>query len=253
MKKFFETIATFDWKASWPIRITCGLFLICLLAVGAIFGGKAGAEYNSQVKEATKDENVYLNEEVCYAGGIYVKVDSISVDTIEDQTNTIDKDKDMLSEYVLNLGLNIVRKGGGRWTNSVKLKSNYFSLKSVNMKSKSKMKVFIECLAKETISAAINIIVDGSVNIIGETINFISEYTAESIENATTNKNDFKPIKCKKNQFEPFKPREEEGPYKINISFPIKQKYLESENLIVLCIDQITHYEQRIFLVTRPN
>lgn len=253
MKKISELISAFDWKSPWIVRILCGLLIVCLLVVGGIFGGKANAEYNNEVKEATKDENVYLNEEVCYAGGIYLKVNSISVDTVEEQANSFDQDKNQLSEYILNLGLSIERRGGGRWTNKVKIKSNYFSLKSVNLKSKSKMKIFIECLAKETINAAVNIVVGGSVNILEETANFIGEYTTDSIENATTNKNDFKPIKGKKKQFEPFKPKEEEGPYQRNISFPIKQEYLESENLIVLCIDQLSHYEQRIFLVTRPN
>lgn len=260
MKKFFHKVwscicAAFEWfTINVPLfyRVALGLILVFGIASTIVFPTvEASAE--EKVKESIKDTNVYLNEEICYAGGIYVKVNSISVTTNEEQQDSLDSDKDKLSQYTLNLGLEVERRGGSWWTDTVKLKSNYFFIKSVNLKAKSKMAVFVESLAKATLEAAINTVVGGSINVIEDTISFVGEYVQESITNAIENKSDFKPIKCEKNQFKAFKPKEKHEPYQINISFPLKQNYLESENIIVLCIDQLTHYEQRVFLITRPT
>lgn len=247
-KKFINTYEKHEVSFNWTTRIFIGVGIVCIL------GGVAlNSWYSNSIYTDKKDTNIYLNEEICYAGGIYLKANSISVSTIEEQKDDFDNDGDSLSQYTLNIGLLVERRGGNFWTNTVKIKSHYFSLKSVNLKAKSKMAVFFESLAKETLSAAIGIVVGGSVNIIEETINYVSEYTTESIENAVNNSADFKPIKGAKNQFEPFRPKKGHEPYTISLSFPIKQEYLESENLIVLSIDQWTHFEQRIFLTTRPG
>lgn len=139
------------------------------------------------------------------------------------------------------------------WINKVKIKPSCFKLKSVNLKARSKMAVFIECLAKETISVMIGGAVDGSINIIEETINYAADYTLASIENAENSKVDFKPIKCNKDSFQTFQPYKIDGPTYINLSFQIKDEYLQSDNLIVLAIDDIAHIEKRIFLITRPT
>ena len=249
-KKLSNIVEKSEINFSKVARIIAACFVLLVL----IIAGLNTWRYKTiNPENETKDTNVYLNEEICYAGGIYIKANSISVTTLDEQQFSKDDDGDELSEFTLNLGLSIERRGGNLWTNTVKLKSQYFALKSVNLKAKSKMRIFFEALAHETISAAVGVAVGGSVNIIEETMNYIGEYTMESIEDAEENPVSFKPIKCEKNQFKPFSPKKDHEPYLINISFPIKRDYLESENIVVLAIDQITHFEQRIFLVTRPN
>lgn len=82
---------------------------------------------------------------------------------------------------------------------------------------------------------------------------FAGDYTLENIQNAVYSRAVFKPIKCDSNSFEPFYPREKEGATNISLSFPIKQEYLESDNVMVLAIDAWNHVERRVFLITRPN
>lgn len=226
----------------WFLRLGPILFIVLALLAGTI------TSY-SRTSNDVKDPNVYLDEETCYAGGIYIKANKISV--IESKEE-YDEDGDKLSPYTLRIGISIQRRGGNFWTGVNKIRSNNFTLKSVNLESKSKMGVFIECLFKATVSAAIDVAL-GDVNIIGETLNFVEEYTLESIENAQNSSVDFKPIKCSKGQFEPYKPKDGDEPREHMLEFPIKQEYLESKNLIVLAIDQATHVEQRIFLTKRPN
>lgn len=95
--------------------------------------------------------------------------------------------------------------------------------------------------------------IDGGVNIIEETINLAGEYITEISENVSTKDSKFKSIKATKKQFDEFKPKEKEGVTTVELSFPIKQEYLESENTIVLTIDAWNHVERRIFLIVRPN
>lgn len=38
----------------------------------------------------------------------------------------------------------------------------------------------------------------------------------------------------------------------VKLSFPIKQEYLDSENIMVLTVDKIDKFEKRIFLMPRP-
>lgn len=109
------------------------------------------------------------------------------------------------------------------------------------------MNIFFDCLAKETLSVLLNGAVGGSINIVEETLNYGSDYTLNSIENAENWKEDFKPIKCNNDSFETFYPYEIDGTTYIELSFPIKQKYLESDNVIVLAIDAVTHIEKRVF------
>lgn len=80
-----------------------------------------------------------------------------------------------------------------------------------------------------------------------ETLNYSSDYTLNSIENAENCKEDFKPIKCNNDSFESFYTYEIDGTTYIELSFPIKQKYLESDNVIVLAIYAVTHIEKRVF------
>lgn len=87
-------------------------------------------------------------------------------------------------------------------------------------------------------------------NVIKEMVKGLKNY----IENAETLKTDFKPIKVTKNQFEPFNPRDNMNEATIvKLSFPIKQEYLDSENIMVLTVDKIDKFEKRIFLMPRPT
>lgn len=209
-----------------------------------------------------KDLNVYLNEEVCFADEVFIKVVGLSVDKSEINEVEIDEDGDELSEYILNLLISIEQRNTDNYINKITMKSEMFTLKSVNLKSKSKMQVFFNSLATVTLQTSIGLLIGGAVDgsleygvmdAIETGIDFASEYTTESIENAKTLKTDFKPIKATKNQFEPFNPRDNMNEATIvKLSFPIKQEYLESKNIMVLTVDKIDKFEKRIFLIPRP-
>ncbi len=233
----------FDKKA----RIMLGLFLIVIIVLLIVSG-----TYFSDKNKNSGDTNVYLKEKVCFADEIYFSVDSINI-TKNDNSNAIDEDGDELSEYTLNLGVLVEQRHTDLWINKVKIKPSCFKLKSVNLKAKTKMEVFFECLAKETFSLMLGGAVGGSINVIDETINYAADYTLASIENVETNKTDFKPIKCSDDSFKDFYPYKVEGTTRLDLSFPIKKEYTESENVIVLTIDNVTHIEKRIFLITRPT
>ena len=226
-----------------------------LLGVGAatLIGIWLLNSYLGDKYKDTGDTNIYLGEEACFADEIFVSAYSISVSKQESEVASLDEDGDALSQYTLNLGLTVEQRHSDWWTNLVTIKPSCFKLKSVNLKARSKMSVFFECLAKETLSLMIGGAVEGSINIIEETINYAADYTLASIENAQNSQVDFKPIKCDKDSFEPFAPRKIKGKTHIDLSFPIKEEYLESDNLIVLAINDISHSEKRIFLTTRPN
>ena len=224
--------------------------MLIVLAV-VLVGGLLLKSYFDNVNKDTGDKNVYLNEEVCFGDEVFIKVTSLNVQN-QEEIDT-DEDGDILSNYVLNLELQIEQRHTDFWLNKIKISSENFSLKSVNLEAKSNMSVFFENLFQCTLNAMLSGGIDGSINIIDETAGFIKDYTLASIENAERKKTDFKEIKCNKNQFEPFYPYKEKGSKKINLSFPIKQEYLDSKNVIVLAIDQVTHFEKNIFLVTRPE
>lgn len=247
MGKFIDTLEKSEISFPWKYRILLGASSV-LVVVGLILGSYFNDGYKN-----TGDTNIYLGEEACFADEIYVKVNSINVMSEENDAQNIDEDGDLLSSYTLNLGIAVEQRNKDFWVNKVTVSPSCFKLKSVNLKARSKMAVFFECLAKETLAVMIGGAVDGSINIIEETINYAADYTLASIENAQNNTVDFKPIKCVKDSFESFAPRKVKGQTFVNLSFPIKKEYLESENLIVLAIDDLAHYEKRIFLITRPE
>ena len=239
-----------DVSVSRTNRIWIGIGAVALISAIAL--SSISAYDDKDLNKNSGDTNVYLEEEVCFADEIFIKVNSINV--FKDETvDGVDEDGDQLSQYTLSLGVSVEQRNTDGWINKVTIKPTNFSLKSVNLEAKSKMEVFFECLAKETLAIMISTGVEGSINIIEETINYIADYTTASIENAENNSVDFKPIKCKKDAFKKFKPRKFEGPVNMDLNFPIKQEYLESNNLIVLSIDKINRFEKRIFLTTRPE
>lgn len=237
------------------VKITCGIILvlfICSLILIPIF--------NKDKKP--QDLNVYLNEEVRFADEVFIKVVGLSVDKTETSEHEFDEDGDKLSEYTLNLLVSIAQRNTDNYINKITMKSEMFTLKSVNLKSKSKMQVFFNSLATITLQTSIGLLVGGTVDgslkygvmdAIETGIDFATEYTTQYIENAETLKTDFKPIKATKNQFKPFNPRDNMNEATIvKLSFPIKQEYLDSENIMVLTVDKIDKFEKRIFLIPRP-
>ena len=248
MSKIIECLEKSEIKFDWKKRGVLIGFIVLALVIAAL---NTWACVNK--RKDSGDKNVYLNEEVCFADEIYIAATSINVMTNIEQDGTTDEEGDALSSYTLNLGIYVEQRHKDFWTNKVKIKPSCFKLKSVNLQAKSKMAVFFECLAKETLSITIGGAIGGSINIIEETINYIADYTESSIVNASNSDVDFKPINCDSNSFEPFCPYKINGKTYVDLSFPIKTEYLESNNLIVLAIDDISHIEKRIFLTMRPS
>ena len=238
------------------VKIICSVVLVLILI--SIVGLSI---FNKNKKP--QDLNVYLNEEVRFADEIFIKVVGLSVDKTDTDEYNFDEDGDKLSEYTLNLLVSIEQRNTDFYINKVTMKSEMFTLKSVNLKSKSKMQVFFNTLATVTFQTSIGLLVGGAVDgsleygvmdAIETGVDFATEYTTQSIENAETLKTDFKPIKATKNQFEPFNPRDNMNEATIvKLSFPIKQEYLDSENIMVLSVDKIDKFEKRIFLMPRPT
>ena len=245
-KAFLDFREKFDIDCNGKgVRILAAV-LLCLFVIGIILG--ICLPINSE-KASPEDTNVYLNEEVCFAKDIYIKVIGLSVLTTE-RTNEKDSDGDELSPYSLNLQISIEQRTDKK-PKSTTIKPKMFTLKSINVKSRNKMLVFFEQLAKQTIDAAISVTFDGSINILDDTIAFVADYTTEVAKEVNSD-NKFKPIKANKNQFKAFKPKNINGAKIVTLLFPIKQEYLESENTIVLSIDSWDHVERRIYLITRP-
>lgn len=248
MGKIAEWFENFNVKVPLYVRITVIALIIAIIG-GAVIGTYI---YKNEEQEEAKDTNVYLEEEVCFSGEVFIKVVGMYVDVNNTVDQECDEDGDLLSEYVLNLAIIIEQRNTDFWANNITIKSEMFTLKSVNLKSKEKMSVFFNSLAQATLQTAVSVAIGGEINIIEETMGFAEQYITDSIENAENSDKDFKPIKAEKNQFEEFKPKNIEGPTTVKLSFPIKQEYLESENVIVLTIDLKSKFEKRIFLITRP-
>lgn len=247
-KNFYEIHKKFDVDGfDIKTRILVGIFVIVLIggiALGSIFIPQAGE------KAPPEDTNVYLNEEVCFAKDIFIKVVGLSVDTIEIEGQEADSDEDKLLQYCLNLTILIEQRTDKKPKNTT-IKPEMFALKNINVKSRNKMAIFFEQIAKQTISAALSVAIEGGVNILEDTVSFAADYTTEVVKEVQSEKR-FKPIKANKNQFAAFKPKDENAPKTVKLSFMISQEYLDSENTIVLSIDAWNHVERRIYLITRP-
>ncbi len=199
------------------------------------------------------DLNVYLKEEICFADNIFIKVDMMNVTVAEETEPKIDSDGDFLSSYKLNLGLSIQRRSEKQKNKPVKINSKMFKLKQINLKSKNIMEIFFSSLVMTTMSAMISGTVEGEINIIDLIGDFVEEYGNESIENARLLEGSkFKSISADKNSFEEFELDNQSEMVRVMIHFPIKQEYLESENIIVLAVDTWHNIEKRIFLIPRP-
>ena len=168
----------------------------------------------------------------------------------ENKTINFLNDDNDLSKYILHLNLSIQRRSDKSKNKPITINSNMFQLKNVNLKSKNKMDIFFESMFKATLSALASGAVEGEISIIEETINFTKEYIQTSIENTENNKTNFDPIDAE-NSFEPFTLNNQSEIVYVDLYFPIKQEYMDSENCIVLAIDTLFNLEKRISLVPR--
>lgn len=219
------------------IRIAC---ICCLILVFLIVGINTYKYYSNPKDEQEVDSNVYLNEEVCFAKEVYISVTGINVEKVEDV-------------YKLNLVVNVEQRCVDGKPDKVEIEPKNFVLKSVNIKAKSHMAIFFESLFKASISMMISGAIEGSINIIEETISFVGDYTSETIVNAIDADTKFKNVDAD-NTFELFYPRDITGISTLNLSFTIRISDLEkTDNIIVLTIDQWNHVERRIFLILRPE
>ena len=217
--------------------IICATLLGLLLTIGGI---NTYNYYTNPKDEKKVDSNIYLGEEVCFAKEVYFSTSGINV-TKEDNT------------YYLNLVVVVEQRCEDGKPDKVFIKPENFVLKSINLKAKSHMNVFFESLFKATVSALVSGAIGGDINIIEETVSFIGDYTSETIKNAADANTKFKKVKAN-NTFEGFYPREKEGKTALNLTFPIEENNLkQTNNVIVLTIDQWNHIERRIFLITRPE
>ena len=222
-------------KKTIRIISICGLVLLLLIA-----GLNTFNYYKNPPDEKNVDSNIYLNEEVCFAKEVYISVIGINVEK-EEET------------YYLHLLTNVIQRCEDNKPDKILIEPKNFVLKSVNLKAKSQMSVFFECLFKASVSVLVSGAVEGSVNVIEETISFIGDYTSESISNAVDKETKFKKVKAN-DTFESFYPRDKEEATILDLVFPLSVKNLEqTDNIIVLTIDQFWHIERRIFLITRPE
>ena len=219
------------------ISIICSIILAGIFAIAGINTYNA---YTNPKDEQNVDSNIYLNEEVCFAKEVYINVVGINVEKNDDK-------------YILNLKTNIEQRSIDGKKDKVKIEPKNFVLKSVNLKAKSQMSVFFESLFKATVSALLSGAIEGSINIIEETVSFVSEYTTEAITTAIDSKSKFKNTKTS-TAFNSFYPRDIEGVTTLDLTFPINISTLkQTNNIVVLTIDQWNHVERRIFLITRPQ
>ena len=190
--------------------------------------------------EQTVDSNIYLNEEVCFAKEVYISVTGIDVTKEEDS-------------YILHLTTNVEQRCEDNKPDKVVIEPKNFVLKSVNLKAKSQMSVFFGALFKASLSFLASGAIDGSVNLIEETLSFIADYTSDAIDAAKDTNTKFKKVKAD-NTFDSFYPRDVEGVTTLKLTFSISVSNLEqTNNVVVLTIDQWNHIERRIFLVLRPQ
>lgn len=221
-------------------RIILGVFIVTVIIVLVLkshFGSSASESNN------LKDSYAYLNEEVCYAKDIYVKVTEMYVVENEDEKSDV--------QYYLFLTLSIEQKAENAPSRTQISPSN-FELRAINQRAKGKLRTFFEALAKITIETSLELAISGDINIVEETLSLANDYTSERITEIQTNKK-LKAIKLKKNSFDSFRPVDEFGEKQIKIVFPITKEYLETDYILVLSIDALNHFERRVFLTVRPQ
>jgi hypothetical protein len=184
------------------------------------------------------DENVYLYEEVVFAGEVYIKV--IGINVIETE-----------GIYTLNLQTRIEQFKADGGANHLLIKPSMFRLKLVDKNARSNMSVFVESLARATVSAIAAGAIGGDINVIEETLGLAADYIQGSIENSSSSE---KAISLTNDHFDEFYPDSNLGNSQIiDLSFVLTDEFLQSSKTMVLSIDSYFKWEKNIFLVMRPN
>lgn len=236
--KFWEKIA--DWWDSFTYKVPKE-FRIGFVVLLVIFFGYLLADHlfgTNEPEIIDIDENVYLYEEVVFAGEIYIKCTGI---------NAIESD----GIYTLNLQLRIEQVDvDGNPTNQ-EIKPELFKLKLVDKDAKSPMSVFVESLARATVSVIASGAIGGEINVIEETVGFAADYVEGVITNSSSGEEAISP---KTGQFVEFVPSHDLGNVTtISLSFELTQGFLNSTKTMVLSMDAYDRWEKNIFLVLRPN
>lgn len=221
-------------KVPKEIRILLGILLLVIIgfAVASSFFGSDDEEI------IDVDENVYLYEEVVFAGEIYIKCIGI---------NAIESD----GIYTLNLRLRVEQVNvDGNPTNQ-EIKPELFKLKLVDQEAKSPMSVFVESLARATVSVIASGAIGGDINVIEETVGFAADYVEGVITNSSSGEEAISPLP---GQFDEFFPSDDLGNVNmVDLSFELTDGFLTSTKTMVLSMDALDRWEKNIFLVLRPN
>ena len=159
MGKLLDTIK--KATISVPKKIRIAFVTIAILAL-TIVGINTCSNAISPRDEQIVDSNIYLNEEVCFAKEIYISVTGINITKNDDS-------------YILHLTTTIEQRCIDNKPDKIIIEPKNFVLKSVNLKAKSRMSVFFESLFKASLSILVSGAIDGSVNLIEETLSFVGD------------------------------------------------------------------------------
>lgn len=240
MKKIGAFIVKFNAKFSCLQRII--LIVVLVLVVGLfILLPILGLKSNNNIEDDNLrvDKNVYMYEEIVFSDEIYLKCIGINAT----------KDEEV---YSLNLTININQWNTDMYINKQAIKSEYFTIKQVDINAKSAMSVFLGNVVKATLATSLEAAMTGEINVLESVASFAEDYTTDTIENASTKKG--KKIKASKDQFEPFKPSDSLGvTTTVTVSFDIPKDVYESDYVLVLSLDAGFKFEKNIFLMLRPN
>lgn len=238
MGKFKDIWESFEIKVPLWGRIVIGIILLMIIATAIILPITLHRNKPEEFQEI--DENVYLYEETTFSDEIFVKC--VGINVVQDENE----------KYILNLWVSIEQWNTDSNINQQKFSPDMFQLKLIDRNAPSKMSVFVTCLAQATLSAMLSGSIEGSINVLEETLGFAADYVVGSIENAVSKKEST--IKAVSGQFEEFYPYENNGVSKIEkLSFELTDTFLNSSNTMVLSINAWNRAEKNIFLVLRPN
>ena len=242
--KFFNWLAelyeAFTIKFSIGVRIFIGVAFFGTIGLIILISSLFGNDVDEDNPNEHNVNNVFLFEEVEFASEAYFRCIGI---------NAGEND----GIYTLNLFLDIEQWNTDINVNQFELTTDMFELRLSDINSKSNMSVFLESLAQATVSAVGSVVLGGEINVIGETVDFASNYITGSIENSLSDENNV--IKALPNTFEPYYPYEYMGETKtIKVAFELTSEFLSSSKSMVLSIDEgLLTKQQNIFLVLRPN
>lgn len=237
-----DKIAKIHGKSTYhPTKEEQVIFIIFIIFIITICIVRAIAFFfprDQQPKVVDIDENVYLYEEVVFAGEVYFKV--VGINVIETE-----------GIYTLNLQTRVEQFKADGNAKHLLIKPSMFKLKLVDKDAKSNMSVFVESLARATVSAIATGAIGGDINVIEETLGLAADYVQGSIENSSSSE---KAISLTNDHFVEFYPDANLGNSQIiDLSFILTDEFLQSSKTMVLSIDSYFKWEKNIFMVMRPN